>query len=270
MTKFFAKVLAFLVLFGIVAPLGILRSGVLARFGPGSEVYLAIAKSRKHTAAKRILIGDSVANQLYPAARSDPYIYAFACSESVSLAGRYFMLRDFIARNDMRGTTVYLVYTPLSFNSDLQTRFTFHYFIKPFVTINNWSTLDAVVRDRVARVPWYWTAWLPIIKVSRWSPDYAPSQPPNPQLSEISRLYLQRIRDLAQENGFEFIVLAPVLAESRRQDPYGEMQAQIQSSGLGKVFSRYFGSMRFLPDSAFSDGVHLHDPGSLGPNPLNL
>lgn len=269
------KAVAFVVLFGFAVPWGILQIPPLG--GPPSaslrqspEVYLAIRKSGAIVpGATVIVVGDSIANQLYPAFKDAvPSVYSLASNQAISLAGQYLLLSEFARANDLRGRTVVLVYHPKSFDNDLRNRLAFPYFVKPFYRYPEVSAFDPIVRARIAAIPWGWTALIPAVKVSGWSPDVEHVHREVRALSEVSAVYLRKFRRLADDAGFRFRIVSPFL-EPGKYD-YSSLQNEIKAAGLERVFQGYFESIRFLQREDFYDHVHLRKPAELGPNPLNI
>lgn len=267
--RFFAKLAAFVLLFGFAVPAAIWRHGSLQRWAIGSEVYAAQASARTVVPdARAIVIGDSVAHQLYDTSRPTAGLHSLACNQAISFAGHYLLLKTFADRNEMRGHTVFLVVTPGAFAADLHDKYTFHYFLKPFYEWGEQPDLSPLVRSRIADVPYHLAALLPIVKISSWSPVWQ-GPPPDRGVSAVSLEYLARMGELAEERGFTLRVVAPFIPEAARRT--GErVVREVRAAGLGKILEGYAPELRVLPDALFVDSYHLRDPGALGDNALGL
>jgi hypothetical protein len=267
--RFLAKLAAFVLLFGVAVPGALWRHGGLQRWAIGSEVYAALAAARAVVPdARAIVIGDSVAHQLYEAGRPVAGLHSLACNQAISFAGHYLLLKTFADRNEMRGRTVYLVVTPSAFAADLHDKYTFHYFLKPFYGWGEQPELTPLVRSRIAEVPYHLAALLPIVKMSSWSPGW--DEPPSPApVSAVALESLVRMRELAAERGFTLRVVAPfvpppAVATAER------VVAAVTAAGVGELLEGYAPEARVLPGASFVDPFHLRDPRALGENPLRL
>ncbi|MBK9519348.1 MAG: hypothetical protein IPO09_18790 [Anaeromyxobacter sp.] len=239
----------------------------------GGEGLVALRKSAATIPLPaRVVLGDSVANQLYPVRQDGGEFYSLACNQAISMAGFYALLWRLAEANDLRGSAVHLVLRPDSFGNDLDQTFTFQYFVKPFYVTMGPAFFDPEVEARVSAIPYGWSAWLPAVRVSAWSPSArSPAgERMELRLSRVSALYLARMRVLARERGFSLQVVPPVLPESTRAWLLGPLWAGVRDAGLEDLFAGYVRRLRYLPDAQFQDGVHVKDPGALGSNPLDL
>src|SRR3954453_12185057 len=62
----------------------------------GPEVYRSIAKSKMKKKVKKLLIGDSVGNQLYDNESYNGSIFSLTCNQAISMVGQYILLSNFI------------------------------------------------------------------------------------------------------------------------------------------------------------------------------
>ena len=117
----------------------------------GADVYGATWRARRRTPEVRtILLGDSVARQLFPPGREPKELngrYRFLTSnQAISMAGQYYLLQDAL-RSCPGATDVYLLYFPGSLANDLGPDFTHDYFCGYFHSPRQIAEVFAVKRD---------------------------------------------------------------------------------------------------------------------------
>jgi hypothetical protein len=117
----------------------------------GADVYGATWRARRRMPEVRtILLGDSVARQLFPPGMEPKELngrFRFLTSnQAISMAGQYYLLQD--ALRSCPGTTdVYLLYFPGSLANDLGPDFTHDYFCGYFHSPRQIAEVFAVKRD---------------------------------------------------------------------------------------------------------------------------
>ncbi|MBQ3810397.1 MAG: hypothetical protein II839_06210 [Kiritimatiellae bacterium] len=120
-----------------------------ARFGP--EVFRAIRVcSEARPDAKVLVLGDSVANQIFATGPAMPASVAVAtCNQAVTPLGNRLLLDRWLALNPQAEEVVYVA-LPGSFRNDGARKHTFHYFIHPFSETGLLRSAPAEVRDHLA------------------------------------------------------------------------------------------------------------------------
>ena len=100
MKKFILKSSLFLVfsfLFIFIMSTFLLHTKIFKlNYYPGKEIYTAIDKSKKNNNSKTLLIGDSVANQIFNNEEEFEKLNSLATNQAISLAGQYFLLNDYL------------------------------------------------------------------------------------------------------------------------------------------------------------------------------
>src|SRR3954453_6937291 len=61
----------------------------------GAEIYTSIQKSKMKKKVKKLLIGDSVGNQLYDNGVYNGSIFSLTCNQAISMVGQYILLSNF-------------------------------------------------------------------------------------------------------------------------------------------------------------------------------
>lgn len=251
---------SFLVAFFYVNPIYLLLNDRYKLVVAGKEIYLSILKSKQKKKVKKIVIGDSVANQLFPNTTNNDTINSLACNQAISLVGHYILLRNYLnAGNKL--DTVYLIFNPFSFRNNLDQVFTYHYFLKPFFNNEYKPLFTSLVFNQVNKIPYNFICREPYILTSNWAPDIV-TQDKNSYtfLSQISIEYLQKIKKLSIENNFQLIIL-PVPTSLKYKATIEKMNMnEAINNNLANEFKKYFNQIIYLEDTLFEDGTHLKNP----------
>lgn len=226
----------------------------------GWEIYYSIFKSKQKKKVKKIILGDSVGNQLFPNTKFTDTINSLACNQSIGVVGQYCLLNNYInAGNEV--DTVYMMYSPFSFQNNLDQVFTYHYFLKPFYTDEYKPLFTETVNRQVDKIPFHYFCRLPFILTSNWAPDFTPPEHKDfTFLAPISVEYLNKIKELGAKHHFELIILAPPTSLIKKPLIDKMDKAEIAKSGMSKEFGNYFESIIYLDDNYFLDNVHLKKP----------
>jgi hypothetical protein len=174
----------------------------------GTEVYEVLAASKSKLKRKKLVIGDSVAKQVLDSLANDSMIVSLASNQAISMAGQFVIAINALTQNPEIDTLV-LMYHPLSFQNNLASPLSFHYFVKPFFTSENRGLFSASVIGQVEAIPFYYVAQYRPVLTSNWSPTYAGVSDENVLFSTISREYVERLRTLCDAKGVVFQIIAP-------------------------------------------------------------
>ena len=263
MRKFLLQSILFLTLFALlslVKPLYLLYTGDYKNKVVGKEIYISLLKSKQKSTKKKALLGDSVANQLYPNKTENDSMVSLACNQAISMVGHYLLLKNyFVAGN--RPDTIYFMYQPFSFRNNLDQPYTFHYFIKPFYTDEYMAEMDDLVKKSVAEIPYASFAHWPWIQAGDGAPDYPPINDDTTNfISPISADYLAKMIALAERNHAKLLLVPTPLSEGRRAKVNRLEVSDISKYHFETFFDHYFEGLFYLPDSLFLDGIHLKNP----------
>ncbi len=248
-------ILLFLLLMHVVA-----YTGVFKRFVLGAEVYHSINKSKQsHQADSVLLLGDSVANQLFDSHKYNGSINSLACNQAISMVGQFILLKNYLEQNN-KPRKVVMIYSPFSLRNNLDQIYTFNYFLKPFSRAENKPWLTAYAKNQIDKIPFNQLASLPLVYATNWAPFYQPDEVSSRYLSPITLEYLAKIVELTKKNGVMFELIPPPTRDSRQNEVRKVQQETAGIRGLGSIFNGYFNKMLYLSDANFSDPVHLKKP----------
>jgi hypothetical protein len=263
MKRFLLNSLLFLVLFAIglySRSFYLLITEEYKKKVNGADTYNAIAKSKQKKKTRKVLLGDSVGRQLFENTKYNDTINSFACNQAIGLVGHYLLLNNFLkAGNEV--DTVYMIFRPSSFLNNLDEKYTYHYFVKPFYKDEYKPLFTKTVYDQIRKIPFSFISQDPSLLTSNWAPDFiAEDKKDYTFLSPISAEYMTRIKELSIEHGFELIILPSPVSINSRNDIAAIDRSEIINHGLSEEFENYFDQIIFLNDTSFMDGIHLNHP----------
>jgi hypothetical protein len=228
--------------------------------GANAAIYYSINKSKTKSKAKKLLLGDSVGNQLFYNYTTNEPINSLACNKAIGIVGQYFLVYNYLKAGN-KIDTLYMVFNPGSFKNNLDELYTYNYFIKPFYISEYEPLYTKTVSDQLNKIPYINFRSIPYILTSNWSPRYKSSTAVDYTfMSPISAEYLAKIRDLSVEHNFRLIILPPPVSISRKSEVDGIDKDELFKYGLSELFNNYFKQIIYLNDSSFVDGVHLKNP----------
>jgi len=226
----------------------------------GSEIYCAIEKSQKKENAKKLLLGDSVGHQLYPCEKEFDNFVSLACNQAITMAGQFFLLKNYIETNveDLPQEVILLI-TPFSLSNDVD-KHAYHYFLKPFPPYK-WSELYTKhLKQRIHSIPFYWSANLPFIQTSSYTPKIAvPSPQVIESVSPLSFEYLLKMDSITKANNIGFHMVSTPIRDDRQNDIalFWESLPAVYISRLSELLQPYKESIMYLPSEWYSDHVHF-------------
>ena len=261
MKKFvFRFILTFLFLATLVLLVEYLSIQLNKKYGQGIngvEVYHSISKSKESKKVKKLLLGDSVGNQLYSNNSYNDSIYSLTCNQAISLAGHYFLLNNFFKSNENQlPEEVILLYIPFAFRNNLDI-YAYHYFLKPFYNDEYKDLMDEYLTNRIKQIPYYYLTQIPIVKESNYSPKYSLTVDSDPSelFSPISQTYLLNIINLCNKHNVHFRLESGPIREDRRI----ELDELIASTTFHykDVINNYLSNIVYYDDSLYIDRVHF-------------
>lgn len=219
----------------------------------GQEIIKAIYKSKKIKKVKKLLIGDSVAEQIYSIDSYNDSIYSLTCNQAITLAGQYCLLYTFLKNNKKDlPQEVILYYNPFSLQNNLD-KFAFHYFLKTFYYNDTYKDLlnNEIIKNRVLQIPYFFLADFNIIKSTNYTPIYSLKNDTTTLVSPISEFYLHKIDSLCASYKVPLKFLPSPIRNSRKREI---KKIKIEDN---KLIDKYFEKIIFMHDSLFQDPVHF-------------
>ena len=122
MKKFILNIFWFSILIGLlsyVKPLYLMYGDKYKKMLHGAEIYHSIFKSKQKSKAKKLLLGDSVGNQLFSNVNYNDTINSLACNAAIEMVGHYILLNNYINAGN-KFDTVFMVLTPFTFRKNFK------------------------------------------------------------------------------------------------------------------------------------------------------
>ncbi len=226
----------------------------------GSEVYRSLDKSKMKKKVKKLLIGDSVGNQLYDNDKYNDSIFSLTCNQAISMAGQYILLSNFIETNKKNPPEeVILLITPVSFSNNLNQNLSYHYFLKPFYYKENQKYFDQLCNTQIKKIPYYYSSEIPFIRSSNWAPEYVETKDRSYKIiSPLSMDYIKKMKELCISNNIKFTITAtPVRSSHQELMAKYSKTPEVTQGGLSSDLNNYFNKIVFMPDVLFKDYSHF-------------
>ena len=236
-----------------------------ARFG--GEVFRAIRTCTRATpAADTLVLGDSVANQIFGTGPHLPPRVAVAVSnQAVTPLGNRILLERWLALNPQAKQVVYVL-LPWSLCNDGTRQYTFHYLIHPFAETGLLDDATEEVRGHLARrfgrlVLSNRSLRHLLYRNDRLYDFYERHIVRDPgvkdNVPELVVGQLRAMRDACAARGVRFRLAFPPV--SFRKDPSAAFRARC-ADALREIVPEIddlLANLRVEPDSNFRDGVHF-------------
>lgn len=226
----------------------------------GHEFRSAHQLSKKKTKKKvrKLIIGDSTGYALYPCDKNYNDIVSLACGTSISMGGHYILLKNYIeANSDNLPSEVILLLTPLSLSNDLD-ECAYQYFLKPFPVWKYKPLYTDHLYGRIKSIPFYWTAYLPFVHSSNYTPEKCvPQQQEHKNISQTSYEYMLLVDSLAKAHDIPLIMLSTPVRDDRRQQ-ISKIKSDLAGlENLEHLANLYVESITYFPSEMFHDEVHI-------------
>jgi hypothetical protein len=223
-------------------------------------VYEAIKKSKQRKKAKKLILGDSVAYLLFPWDNSD--VSSLACVQGVSFAGYYILLKNFLETNhDSLPDKVIILFHPTVLVNNLDQRYTYNDFLKPFYCRENMPYFTETVFKQVHQIPYYYLSQFPLIKISNWA--VAPRQKAQGfpgYMSPITKEYLVRIKNLCDSLHVNYFLVPPPINSIMRhkiEEARPVIRKEAAQLNMQVKFDIYLNNIQYMDSSLYRDERHF-------------
>jgi len=283
MKKFIFKLLIALGLATLVTALFYLilfvtRTNINVNF-LGDEVLYVVDKAPKNSGCTRVMVGDSVSNQLWPQRQSGNDICYLGSNQAITPAGDYLLLYHYLEANPQT-REAYLVVRPQSLSNDVNLDKSFQYFIIPFASKENLALLDSDTIDKMnSRFGSFWVSnryaqWTILNSnfllseymkyVGRRNPDMAvnndnPTDQYYHRISPTGQIYLNKIRALCAEKNVTLTVVPSPLMDTPDNYGWEAYSKDIEEMGFEDILGTYLEDLDYYPEDMFMDGIHFSE-----------
>ncbi len=270
MTKFFTKLLLFTSFSFVISNIIIyilIANLILPSTLPGGLIFGVLEKSKQKTTADKVILGDSVGYEfLYGANEKELKIHNLTSNQAVAMAGQYLFLKNALEANPKQFKEVYLLCRHTTLSNNLEQPFTWNYFVRPLVTLENMKIFTEDTKAKIKKSPFWWMVFIPMIRINPVFPpvDYLSlnnTTPETPLFSFTTIEYARKIRELCEKNNLKFYPIAmpvPEIFKPLKSFYEKEARAQMKKEGLEDMFDNFFKTITFLPDKLYRDGSHFN------------
>ena len=235
--------------------------------GLASEVFYAIKKAGQNSGLPAVILGDSVCNQLWPQKMDTPGLSHLGCNQAITPAGTYLLLKKYLEHNPQTKEVYYLI-TPGSLGNDLGLRFTYQYFVIPFLDDENMKLIDEETRQKLydkfgkffvengyvknflLNNNLFMEQYINYVR-SKTEPSY------HHRLSPTAIRYLPKIRQLCREHNAVLKVLPLPVPDVKGSHGWENFRADVRANGLDDILGDFTQQIIYYPEEWFRDGVHF-------------
>ena len=228
------------------------------------SIYSRVQSSHKHASYEHLIIGDSVASQLFPYINKKGFSTSknfLTTNGAVLSAGNYILCHNVIRNNPRLKYIVYLS-VPDVIGHKFERSRTCNNFVKPFFEISSINIFDRYATNKILAAKYNMFYLFKLYKCLPFDEFnyFDNSREDEFEMSRFSLQYLVKLRDLCEASGKKLIILSSPIPETKfkKFKKYeNKMRQQIIEAGLQEPFKCYFDELHFYPDEYFKDGLHF-------------
>jgi len=274
MRQFVNKILLSIVIFNaccwIGGPFFIQNQG-------NSNIYEALSLICTNTEAHKIILGDSVGEQIYPESKSsNPKILCATTNRAIGLVGQLILLKHFLkTRSTEKAKQVHIVMHPGSYGARLDEKFTFNYFHQPFRHHIQRLEIPKHISSKVH--PPFLMATMQFFPAARIVPydiltgnTLVPPMRSNPEIMEYTDWAMNQLDSIA-ETGVNIHFHCAPLQSNWQDSTFSNLNAYFDTF-KNLTFHYTASELIFMDREFFREGIHFNSIGlrKLGVDPLNL
>lgn len=231
---------------------------------PGDEVYYALDLSEKNSGYKKVVLGDSVAKQLFvPGKAYKNEYYSLTTNRVIGLAGQYLLLKNYL-QNNPQTEEVVIMLLPSSVQQDFNDKLTYSYFVLPFFQYYQYfMTEDSVKTIQKNYGKFSNDGVLFMMERSAMLRNLYQTYVMDVSKQENSgawKAYMNEIEDMCSEKGIKVKWYSSPLANNSE----GKKKSETLSANCGEnekklLSDSYFDSIRYYDEKNMRDGIHFYD-----------
>ena len=236
------------------------------------EVYDAIERAGVNEGYTGLVLGDSVARQIFQPGyqdESDDICY-LATNQAITTVGNFMLLERFIENNPQL-EDVYYVARPDSIMGNVNFIYTYSYFVTPLYNESMRQYLEPETREEIEVIfGRFWARrefpkWLlakypklldvyqngcrSTLQFRRWISDA--------EEKDMAALYLGKMKAVCDEKNIKFHLLAAPLPDSYQYS--SEKMQELDCEGKEELIRKYVDSIIYVQEDELVDGVHMSD-----------
>lgn len=238
--------------------------------GLAADQFSLIEQSKEKQDAKSLIIGDSVAAQLFGNDKKIRKAYTITGNCSATLAGYYILMRNYV-ENNPQTERIWLVISPDLIANAADTDLTYQYYVVPYYTDENMEYITPNVQSYIdnkfgvvsTRVePVKKILYNDIFMLSHYRNYIEATRSDERQEMRISWLtaeYLKQMKKLCDSNNIKLRVVAPPLQDNRRMRTWKGFEEDVEYYGLKDVLKGYKKNANYYHEDNFKDEYHFED-----------
>lgn len=237
------------------------------------EIIPYIEKVQKKNACTKLIIGDSVCNQVLNRFQEGNEEFCICgTNRAITLAGQYILAEEFV-KSHKGVTDIYLVIILDSLTAEFDRQFGYQYVVMPFTETDTIENLMPSTRSQLRKIYGPLFCWKPVVEVIETSPlnrklflnflTYKEQILPmgsDAIVSDVSYQYLEKLYRLCEENDMQLHLIPGPHADTEAQHTQKErIERELKENGAIKYFGDYFDKIEYYPVELFRDGVHFNE-----------
>lgn len=274
MRQFVIKILLSIVIFNACCWIG---EPFFIQSQGNSNIYDAISLISSNTEAHKIILGDSVGEQIYPESKSSkPLVLCATTNRAIGLVGQLILLKHFLnTRSTEKVNNVHIVMHPGSFGARLDEKFTFNYFLQPFRRHIQELEIPKHISSQIN--PPLLMVTMQLFPAARIVPydifsgnSGVPPMRSNPEIMDYSDWAMNQLDSIAG-NGVNIHFHCAPLQSNWQDSTFSNLNAYFDTF-TNLTFHNSDSDMIFMNRESFREGIHFNSTGlrELGKDPLNL
>lgn len=236
------------------------------------EVYDAVDMAIQPTEYTGVVLGDSVARQIFnPAYQEENMDLCYlATNQAIMPAGNYILLEAFLGNNP-QVKTVYYVARPDSLQSGINFVYTYSYFVTPMYREAFTEYLNQETREGVEGIfgrffaknefpKWMLGKYPKLLELYNDKAEKLWKMKNNIQdgsMPEMAIPYIAQMQQLCEDKEIAFVLLASPLPEEFDRSSVDEMKRKMELAGMEELMMVYLNSIFYVPQDEFVDGIHM-------------
>lgn len=237
--------------------------------GITSDQFRLLAQSRVARHASELVMGDSVAAQLFnnDVESGDEYSMTGNCSST--LGGEYILLRNYL-ENNPQTTSVLMVVTPDLLSNEGENDYGYQYYVIPYYSEDNMQYITDDVQQYIDnRYGKIFTRNVAIRRIlyndlnllevyrNHLEEKNGSEVDGALRISWLSATYLKQIEELCELRGIELRVVCSPLPNVRANWDWDGFMHDIEAYGLQQILDGYIASAVYYSEDCFQDAWHL-------------
>lgn len=238
-----------------------------------NEIMPYVERAQAESGHTKLVIGDSVCNQLFERCYDKNDVYCICGSnQAISLAGQYILAEEFV-KSHKEVTDIYLVITMGSLGTDFGMQLGYQYAVMPFVLTDTIDDLDWETRQEIYGKYGRFFCVKPVVELIHNSAlnkklylnllakkdELFPTRESG-VISEVSLRYLNKLSALCEEDGINLHILPGPHADSEeRHKLENEIRKAVQDNEKLRILQDYPDQIIYYPKELFRDGIHFDE-----------